>query len=49
MGSKYKSFNYTACLIEVVENQRTRYQEYHYHPYDYINKPKVKEKTNNIR
>lgn len=49
MENKFKNFDVVSHINEGIENQKTRYIENHYHPYDYISKIRLKEKTNNIR
>lgn len=49
MRNKFKNFNVVSYINEGIENQKTRFLENHYHPYDHISKTRLKEKTNNIR
>ncbi len=49
MENRYKNINIISYVSGEIEIQKTRYQDNCYHPYDYIYKTKLKEKTNNIR
>ncbi|WP_159433582.1 hypothetical protein [Proteiniborus sp. DW1] len=46
---RYKDISIVSHINDEIENQRSRYQDNNYHPYDHISKIKLKEKTNNIR
>jgi len=47
MSYKYKNFNVTS--IYYINEQKNRFKDAYYHPYDHIVNSRLKQKTNNIR